>query len=60
MYKCPKCGKKMEEGRIGCEPPRWWIGCDPCGVYISARTEEELKQRFEQLPVNLVGFVDEH
>ena len=47
MFNCPKCGKEMEEGRVGAEPQRWWAACDPCGIYVSARTEEELKGKLE-------------
>ncbi len=43
--KCPKCGKEMEQGRAGVEPQSYWAGCDPCGFYTSARTEEELQDK---------------
>jgi len=55
---CPKCGKEMETGRAGAEPQYWWAGCDPCGLYTSARTEEELKRKLEPAEQQVITSAD--
>jgi len=50
---CPKCGKELEFGRGGSEPQYYWVGCDPCGVYISAREEAELMKKIDNWRVGL-------
>jgi len=42
---CPKCGQELEQGRGGVESQYYWAGCNPCGFYTSARTEEELQSK---------------
>ena len=54
---CPKCGKELKTGfaTIG---GYHWAGCDPCGFYVSARTEEELKEQVKPPEVQKITSAD--